>query len=132
VVRSIWAELWRHGLTETRPLAQVRDAAGVELVIDHRQVGQGYAYATEAGAAAVRLARTWGLALDTTYTGKCLAALLRDREDAVTSRSPRGAKRSETWLFWNTHAATDVRQFITPGWRARLPGRLLRIVADAR
>jgi D-cysteine desulfhydrase len=41
VVRSIWAELWRHGLTETRPLAQVRDAAGVELVIDHRQVGQG-------------------------------------------------------------------------------------------
>lgn len=129
MVRGIWAELRRQGLAEARSFAQLRDAAGVELVIDHRQVGQGYAHATDAGANAVRLARTWGLALDTTYTGKCLAALLGDRE-AVSSARSRGGSRSETWLFWNTHAATDVRHFITPGWRDRLPGRLAAVLSE--
>jgi D-cysteine desulfhydrase len=123
MVRGIWAELNHRGLRERRSLAEVRDAAGVELVIDHRQVGQGYAYATEDGAEAVRQAHEWGLTLDTTYTGKCLAALLRDREAAARHNVRRHEQR-ETWLFWNTHAATDVRQFITPGWRERVPERL--------
>ena len=46
--------------------------------IDHGQVGPGYAVPTAAGAAVVSLAQEHGLALETTYTGKCTAALRAD------------------------------------------------------
>ena len=47
-----------------------------ELIVVHDQIGRGYGHATPAAAAAVKEAARVGLSLETTYTGKALAALL--------------------------------------------------------
>jgi len=68
-----------------------------ELVVDH--VGPGYGAPTPAAREAVRRAREAGLALETTYTGKCLAAL--------RARAAAGRLADGPVLFWNTHNAVD-------------------------
>jgi 1-aminocyclopropane-1-carboxylate deaminase/D-cysteine desulfhydrase-like pyridoxal-dependent ACC family enzyme len=64
--------------------------------IDHRTdcFGGGYAVATPAAARAVALAAEAGLALETTYSGKALAALIADAPRLDPSRGP--------VIFWVT------------------------------
>jgi D-cysteine desulfhydrase len=90
-----------------------------ELVGD--QLGPGYGAPTPAAERAVRVAADAGLALETTYTGKCLAALLaRERE----ARSP--------VLFWNTVSAVDAAaRAPAPLDAQRLPPRLRRLLEAA-
>jgi D-cysteine desulfhydrase len=67
-----------------------------EFEIEQRELGPGYARSTPAARDAARLfGDSTGIPLETTYTGKALAALIR--------RAP-GASR-QTLLFWNTHAS---------------------------
>lgn len=85
---------------------------GVEWSIDHSQVGGGYGVPTDAASQAVEDARAQGIALETTYTAKCIAgmrvALSRgDHEGPV--------------LFWNTHASNDLSRHVREGWRERCP-----------
>ncbi len=82
----------------------VPDVAGLTRVrfIDD-QYGDGYAVPTEAGLAAVRSAAGAGVQLETTYTGKALAALLAD------ARTP-GAGR--TFVFWDTCNSRDLSEHI--------------------
>jgi D-cysteine desulfhydrase len=68
-----------------------------ELVAD--QVGPGYGSPTPAGREAVAVA-AGELPLETTYTGKCLAAIL---QRAREGRLPRGPV-----VFWNTYNSVDV------------------------
>jgi D-cysteine desulfhydrase len=63
------------------------------------QLGPGYGAPTEAARAAIAAAAACGIALETTYTGKCLAALVA-RARGVGLRGPA--------LFWNTYNAVDV------------------------
>jgi D-cysteine desulfhydrase len=95
-------------------------ADGTRLEFRDEFFGGGYAVSTPAADAALAVAREQlGLALETTYTGKALAALLED------ARDPRIADRN--LLFWNTYnsrplpsvdlAATDL---------TRLPAEFLR------
>ena len=65
------------------------------------QLGAGYGAATEAARAAVAQAAGHGLRLETTYTGKCLAALI----ERTRARPPAGPV-----LFWNTFNAVDVEK----------------------
>jgi len=68
----------------------------VRLIFRDEFFGGGYAHTTEAADKAIGLAREQlGLALDTTYTGKAMAALLHD------ARRPELADQS--LLFWNTY-----------------------------
>jgi len=118
MLRQIFAEMVAHGLLDslaTGGAAGLLARAGVTWSIDHTQVGPGYAVPTPAGRDAVALAGAHGLHLDTTYTGKCLAALLADLA-AGRVRAP--------VLFWNTHAGVDLRRWIRPGWEDALPHRL--------
>ncbi len=104
-------ELVRCGLPEARgrsPQRWLADA-GVVVEIDHAQVGGGYGVPTEAAIAAQRLAAEHGLALETTYTAKCLASLLH----APTEQGD--------VLVWNTHAGNDLRPRIAADWRERSP-----------
>ena len=78
-------------------------AESFERITD--QLGDGYGAATPAAREAVAAARERGLALETTYTGKTLAAL---REAAR-----RGALDGPT-LFWNTYNAVDVAAALAP------------------
>ena len=115
---QIFAEMVGHGLADRVVRAGVRGllaGAGVTWSIDHGQVGRGYAVPTAAGGRAVALAEAAGIHLETTYTGKCLAALVGDLA-AGRARGP--------VLFWDTHAGADLGRWIRPGWEAALPRRL--------
>jgi len=63
-------------------------------------LGPGYGATTPAAEAALRCAAERGLALETTYTAKCFAALLE--------RARAGALADGPVLFWNTFNAVDV------------------------
>ncbi len=87
-----------------------------ELALSERDVtvvrgflGAGYGASTEAGVEAQRLLDEHeGIRLETTYTAKCMAALLD-----LAAQAP---YRDQTLLFWNTYSSVD------PGARVeRLP-----------
>lgn len=68
-----------------------------KLELVHDQIGRGYGHPTRAALDAVALAHGQeGLILETTYTGKAMAALLARRA---------GGKRI---LFWDTHNSRDL------------------------
>lgn len=74
------------------PCVQLAD----EVIIDDTQFGGGYAEPTSAGERAVKeLAETESITLETTYTGKALAALVQHAPDW----------RNEAVLFWNTFSS---------------------------
>jgi D-cysteine desulfhydrase len=71
-----------------------------EVDIRHNFFGEQYARFTEQGMAAVDLvAKSEGIKLDGTYTGKAMAAFINQFKDH--------GKRSEITLFWNTYNAID-------------------------
>jgi hypothetical protein len=75
----------------------------------HDVLGAGYGARTEAGVEAKRLlGEHEGVRLETTYTAKCMAALLD-----LAAQAP---YRDRTLLFWNTYSSVD------PGaWVERVP-----------
>ncbi len=84
------------------------------------QLGAGYGAATDAARAAVAAAAAHGVALETTYTGKCLAA--------VIEKAQRGGARGPV-LFWNTFNAVDVAKHAPAPLDPRaLPENLRRFV----
>jgi D-cysteine desulfhydrase len=91
-----------------------------DIAVDVRGefLGDGYAVPTPEALEAVELAAESGLALETTYTGKALAALAHD------ARS--GKLDGATVLFWNTYNSRPVEQ----GSPAKLPDHL-REMTDA-
>jgi D-cysteine desulfhydrase len=110
-IASTWAALSRCGLVDApREASAVLD--GIDLVIDHHEVGDGYGAPTLAAMHEVERARAHGLVLETTYTAKCMAALRRDAADAHEPR---------TVLFWNTHGADDLSRHVDPHWREKSP-----------
>jgi D-cysteine desulfhydrase len=124
---AIFRELVRRGLRDPDAGAgHLLARAGVAWSIDHGQVGRGYAVPTAAGREAVAFAAAHGLVLETTYTGKCLAALRAD-QIAGAARPP------ERVLLWNTHGANDVGAHVRDGWEDRLPpGPRERLLAARR
>jgi D-cysteine desulfhydrase len=100
-----------------------RTIAGCDFEVLESELGPGYGAPTPAAERAVRLAAEAGLALETTYTGKCLAALLARAGEANDSAPV---------LFWNTCNAVDVAaRAPAPLDPARLPRRLRRLVERA-
>lgn len=87
--------------------------AGVTYEIDYDEVGGGYGEPTPSGRAAIELAREHHVALEPTYTGKCIAALRR------TEAHDRGRPRDV--LFWHTHGCNDLSGLIEDGWETRSP-----------
>ncbi len=85
-------------------------AGDVTLVRDY--LGPAYGAVTDAGLAAQRLLlEQEGIALETTYTAKCMAALLD-----LAVRPPYAGR---TLLFWNTYSSVDLRAVVgvLPDWR---------------
>lgn len=118
MVGKIWQELVRAGLHPELAAGGWRGLLARHRVtwsIDHGQVGGGYAVPTSAGAAIVALASQHGLVLETTYTGKCAAAMRAD----IAAGRVKGPV-----LLWNTHAGIDLATLARPGWQAGLPPRL--------
>jgi len=76
------------------PAVSADDAA---LTIREGFLGEGYAVPTPESQAAVALAAGHGLHLETTYTGRALAALTADGRA--------GSLAGQTVLFWNTYSS---------------------------
>lgn len=84
--------------------------------IERGYLGAGYGAPTADGLAAQRLLMECeGLALETTYTAKSMAALL-----ALAAREP---YRSQPLLFWNTYSSVDLSALVPrlPDWHALPP-----------
>ncbi len=81
LIRRTAALLRRYGVKLPRP---------ARFEVEHRQFGGLYGRPTAAGQRAVELCQEEGLTLETTYTGKAMAALLE------------GPPPPGTTLFWNT------------------------------
>jgi D-cysteine desulfhydrase len=95
-----------------------------DFAIDRDFVGPAYGAPTEAAEAARALARELeDVALETTYTGKCLAALL--------ARAAEPPWRDRTLLFWNTFSSVDPADALgpLPDWRT-LPAAFHRFFRD--
>ena len=95
-------------------------AASVRLRFRDEFFGGGYAHTTPAADRAVAVARDeLGLVLETTYTGKALAALLDDLD--------RPEFAAQTMLFWNTFNSRPLAAGeIGASARTRLPDEFLR------
>jgi len=126
-IASVYRFLLQCGLQENEPRAEgLLGARGVTFSIDHGELGGGYGVPTEASRQAVELAGTHDLFAETTYTGKCLAALRRNSNAHLLQSRPEHAV-----LFWNTHASNDLRPRIDPEWMARCPRPLRRSLEQA-
>jgi D-cysteine desulfhydrase len=104
------AGLARRCLRHLRSLDEAVPAISIEpdrVRVEEGFVGPGYGSPTAEGKRVIALIRdSEGLGLETTYTGKCLAALLGDIE--------RGALRNEPVLFWNTYSSVDPAGHLGP------------------
>jgi 1-aminocyclopropane-1-carboxylate deaminase/D-cysteine desulfhydrase-like pyridoxal-dependent ACC family enzyme len=84
--------------------------SALPLELRHDFFEPGYAIPTPEGEAAVALARDFGVKLETTYTGKAMAALLADAAD--------GRLAETDVVFWNTFSSAPMP---TPGRVEALP-----------
>jgi D-cysteine desulfhydrase len=97
-----------------RAAPQIPDIAlrAGDISIVRGYLGAAYGAVTDAGLAAQRMfEEEEGIGLETTYTAKCLAALL----DLAAGAPYRG----QTLLFWNTYSSVDRRAIAErlPDWR---------------
>ncbi|HEX2569202.1 MAG TPA: pyridoxal-phosphate dependent enzyme [Polyangia bacterium] len=96
-----------------------------ELYVDHRFFGPGYAHPTPAAEDAVAQAAQAGLTLETTYTGKTLAALLEDARA--------GRLTGQNVLFIDTFNSLDLAPLLPPARDpALLPPLLARLYEQYR
>jgi D-cysteine desulfhydrase len=93
-----------------------------DFEIARAQLGAGYGAPTPAGADAAAIAQRAGLALETTYTAKCLAEVLARLHDG-RSRGP--------VLFWNTYNSRDPWAHAPPAPpESALPAAIRRWLAE--
>ena len=107
-LNQIYAELRARGLKGPAEVTSLLKRGELKVRILHDAVGQGYGVPTSASHEAVDTAASIGVKLETTYTGKCLAAM---REDL---RAP--SCEDGDFLFWNTHASQDISRHIARDW----------------
>ena len=92
-----------------------------DVVLDAQELGPGYGRQTASGQAAVERFARHGIELESTYTGKAAAALLR-----WTARPARG----RTVLFWNTYNGVDIRPLARQVDPASLPAELHPVLRE--
>jgi D-cysteine desulfhydrase len=88
--------------------------------VTRAQLGAGYGAATPAGDDAITRASRAGLALESTYTAKCLAEIVARLSDG-RARSP--------VLFWNTYNSSDLSRHAPDTTPAPLPSTIQHWIA---
>ena len=116
-LRETYRELRRRGLEGPPRVATLLDAADLRWSIISDAVGPGYGVPTPSAEAAKKRAARVGLALETTYTAKCLAAMLEELEHGEQIET---LGHTTDVMWWNTHAGRELNSFIAPGWRDSL------------
>lgn len=93
----------------------------LDLTLRHEFFEPGYGVPTPESTAAVALAETSGLHLETTYTGKAFSAMLSDAEA--------GRLLEERVLFWDTYSSAP---YPAAGDQDQLPQKLQDYIAECR
>ena len=93
----------------------VAELALSRIRIEARELGAGYGISTDTARFADGLGRVDGLVLETTYTAKALAGLVRD----AATRPPRTPR-----LYWHTLSSADLAPLL-----ARAPATLPRAIS---
>jgi D-cysteine desulfhydrase len=88
-------------LRRLEPAIPALTISAADFTIDASELGAGYGAPTASGRAACEAAAEQGIRLETTYTAKCLAALL--------ARARVGALPDGPILFWNTYNSVALR-----------------------
>ncbi|MEY4548011.1 MAG: hypothetical protein RL685_4206 [Pseudomonadota bacterium] len=117
--------LWRHG----RPLHTWQALACLE--IESGFVGAGYGHSSARAETAWALARSFGLALEPTYTAKALAAAL-ERTGATepgVARSKLRLHQRHTYLYWHTLSSVPLTALLT-GAPETLPNELAPLLLE--
>ena len=111
-------------LIKRLPKGAARKALGrvLALEIDHKEFGGEYGRPTGSASDAVEIAGRAGVELETTYTGKAMASLVK--------RGRRGELRDRRVLFWNTHNSADLSGMAGAARPERLPEELGRLLAS--
>jgi D-cysteine desulfhydrase len=115
--------LWR----QSRPLRTLSALRCLE--IEGRFVGAGYGHASVSGDAASNIARSFGLALEPTYTAKAFAAALeRVREpDRTSGRRKLRLHQRQTYLYWHTLSSVPLTALLA-GAPLTLPNELAHLL----
>ena len=101
------------------------------LQLDSRFVGRGYGYPSEHAERATELARSFGLAVEPTYTAKAFAAAT-SWVTVAGCKSRRGKLRlhaRRTYLYWHTLSAVPLDALLA-GAPATLPPALARLLFE--
>jgi D-cysteine desulfhydrase len=115
-LRSLMADLQRY--LGTAGLSQAAEIEPNVVILDYAHVGAGYGKASRPSLDAVTALRGEGIDLEPIYTGKAMAALLKDAEKA--RREGRSIGRV---LFWNTVRRAGPLP-TEDHWRDKLPRTL--------
>ena len=117
--------LWRHDQLVS-PLDALR-----ALRLDPRFSGRGYGYSSDPAARAMELARSFGLAVEPTYTAKAFAAatswVTAPRGDKPRSKLRLHERR--TYLYWHTLSAVPLDALLA-GAPETLPRELARLLFE--
>jgi D-cysteine desulfhydrase len=101
------------------------------LQLDARFIGRGYGYSSEQAERATELARSFGLAVEPTYTAKAFAAatswVTRTRDDNPLSKLRLHERR--TYLYWHTLSAVPLDALLA-GAPETLPHELARLLFE--
>jgi 1-aminocyclopropane-1-carboxylate deaminase/D-cysteine desulfhydrase-like pyridoxal-dependent ACC family enzyme len=99
------------------------------LEIENAFVGEGYGHPIERGEAATELARSFGLALEPTYTAKAFAAAWERAEgaDRGAARSKLRLHQRHTYLYWHTLSSVPLTALLT-GAPEALPNELAHLL----
>lgn len=101
----------------------LRRDARARLEVTRSYLGDGYGYATEAGARAMSAAQSVGVTLDSTYTAKAFAGAL----DCVA------AGRAKTILYWHTLSSAPMAPLLVGApAESALDARLLKLAKAPR
>jgi 1-aminocyclopropane-1-carboxylate deaminase/D-cysteine desulfhydrase-like pyridoxal-dependent ACC family enzyme len=108
--RGAWSLLRKAGVAEPPPTL-----GSTKVAIDPHELGPGYGAVTESASAALARFADEGLELETTYTAKAAASLLRRaREDRAEGEPP-------VLLFWNTLSSVDMSAHLAAADPAAVP-----------
>jgi D-cysteine desulfhydrase len=115
--------LWRQG----RPLHVWHALRGLE--IDSAFIGAGYGHPSERAATASALARSFGLALEPTYTAKAFAAALErtNTPERAAERSKLRLHQRHTYLYWHTLSSVPLTALLM-GAPETLPNELAHLL----